>query len=103
MLLLITTLSLWPVEHLPDTPGGDKLHHLVAYASLMFPVALRKPRFWLLLGLGFIAWSGCIEVIQPLVNRHAEWQDMIANSLGIMLGALIAYACNKQLPAMPYK
>ncbi len=42
----ITVLSLAPLEELPPTPGSDKLHHLIAYAALVIPLALRKPKHW---------------------------------------------------------
>jgi hypothetical protein len=87
-LVTITTLSLWPVANLPTVPGSDKTHHFIAYAALMFPVALRKPRYWLLIGIFFIAWSGMIELIQPYVNRYGEWLDMAANTGGITVGLL---------------
>ncbi|MEH6825284.1 MAG: hypothetical protein V7629_15365 [Motiliproteus sp.] len=89
-LLAITTLSLWPVEYLPDAPGSDKTHHLIAYALLMFPAALAKPKYGLLLGLLCIGWSGAIELIQPYVNRYAEWLDMAANGVGVALGYSLA-------------
>lgn len=89
-ILGITLLSLWPLEKLPSVPGTDKTHHLVAYAFLMFPVALRKPPKWLLFGLVFICYSGVIELLQPYVNRYGEWLDMAANSAGVVLGILIA-------------
>lgn len=57
ILVTITTLSLWPVASLPTVPGNDKTHHFIAYAALMFPVALRKPRYWLMIGLFFY----CLE------------------------------------------
>lgn len=85
-LVTITMLSLWPVATLPEVPGSDKTHHLIAYAALMFPVALRQPRYWLLIGIFFIGWSGMIELIQPYVNRYGEWLDMAANTGGIIVG-----------------
>jgi VanZ family protein len=84
----ITMLSLWPVAALPAAPGSDKTHHFIAYTALMFPVALRQPRYWLMLGMFFVIWSGMIELIQPYVNRYGEWQDMLANTGGITLGLL---------------
>jgi len=84
----ITMLSLWPVATLPAVPGSDKTHHFIAYTALMFPVALRQPRYWIMLGIFFVIWSGMIELIQPYVNRYGEWQDMLANTAGITLGLL---------------
>jgi len=94
ILAAITFLSLWPLEQLPSVPGTDKTHHLIAYAFLMFPTALRKPKHWLLLGLLFIAYSGSIELVQPYVNRYGEWLDMLANSTGVVCGAIAAGLVN---------
>jgi VanZ family protein len=93
-LAAIATLSLWPLEKLPLVPGTDKTHHLIAYAVLMFPTALRKPNKWILFGLLFIAYSGAIELIQPYVNRYGEWLDMVANSTGVVCGLIIAELVN---------
>ena len=89
-LAAITILSLYPLEHLPPVPGSDKTHHFIAYGALMFPVALRKPKYWPLIGLFFVFWSGGIELIQPYVNRYGEWLDMLANTLGLISGWLLA-------------
>ena len=35
----------------------------------------------------FIFWGGGIELLQPYVNRHGEWLDFAANSLGVVFGA----------------
>jgi VanZ family protein len=84
---LITLLSLTPLAHLPDAPGSDKAHHLIAYAALSFPIAARGGPKWMLLLPFFILWGGAIELLQPYVNRYAEWFDFAANSLGVLLGA----------------
>ncbi len=89
-LAAITTLSLWPLESLPLAAGSDKTHHLIAYAALMFPTALRKPNNWKLIGLLFIAYSGAIELLQPYVNRYGEWLDMAANTIGVFCGVFFA-------------
>ena len=75
VLISIATLSLWPVAQLPSVPGTDKTHHFIAYAALMFPTALRKPKHWLMIAFAFLAFSGAIELIQPYVNRYGEWLD----------------------------
>ena len=56
----------------------------------MFPTALRRPRYWWLIGLLFVLLSGLIELIQPLANRHMEAADLLANSIGILCGVLLA-------------
>jgi len=90
LLVSIATLSLWPAAYLPKVPGTDKTHHFIAYAALMLPTALRKPKYWLTLTLAFLAFSGLIEIIQPYVNRYGEWLDMAANSLGLVCGFILA-------------
>lgn len=99
-LLVITFLSLWPLETLPSVPGTDKTHHLLAYAALAFPAALRKPDRWIMICLLFIAYSGAIEVVQPYVNRYGEWLDMAANTLGVICGLIIAGLINRFFPAV---
>lgn len=86
----IATLSLWPVAQLPDVPGTDKTHHFIAYAALILPSALVKPKYFLYWVLAFISFSGIIELIQPFVNRYGEWLDMAANTLGLFFGWLLA-------------
>jgi hypothetical protein len=94
LFLAITIVSLFPLQNLPLLPGSDKTHHFIAYAALMFPVALRKPKFWLLIGLFFVCWSGGIELIQPYVNRYGEWLDLAANAAGIGFALLVAQFIN---------
>ena len=89
-LACITVLSLRPLETLPDVPGIDKLHHLIAYAFLAIPVALRKPRRWIGICVLFIAYSGGIELLQPFVNRYCELKDLLANTAGVACGVIIA-------------
>lgn len=94
----ITLLSLYPVDNLPPVPGSDKTHHLMAYCVLVFPIALRKPKYWPFICLFFIGWSGLIELVQPYVNRYGEWLDIAANASGIVFGLLIAQLINWVLP-----
>ncbi|MDQ7011973.1 MAG: hypothetical protein Q9M29_09140 [Mariprofundaceae bacterium] len=88
-LAIITILSLWPLEELPEVPGGDKLHHAIAYAALMFPAALKKPQHLRAIVLFYLTWSGVIELIQPYVNRYGEWSDLAANGTGLAIGWLV--------------
>jgi len=86
LLVSIATLSLWPAAYLPNVPGTDKTHHFIAYAALILPTALRQPKNYLTIIVGFLAFSGAIELIQPYVNRYGEWLDMAANTLGLVSG-----------------
>jgi len=90
LIIAITTLSLWPASHLPSVPGTDKTHHLIAYTALALPPALRHPKYALYFVLSFITFSGIIELVQPYVNRYGEWLDLLANTVGLMFGWLLA-------------
>jgi VanZ family protein len=94
ILVIITVLSLLPFDELPPVPGTDKIHHMIAYALLMLPMALRKPDKWMLFSLFFVAYSGMIELIQPYVNRYGEWLDLLANIAGLICGLIIAELIN---------
>ncbi|KPK34958.1 MAG: hypothetical protein AMJ66_02565 [Betaproteobacteria bacterium SG8_40] len=98
-LTAITFLSLWPLSQLPAVPGSDKTHHVIAYALLMLPVALRRPTGWIAIGLFFVMYSGAIELLQPMVNRYGEWLDFAANLAGVIVGALLAVTLNLLFPA----
>lgn len=98
LLLVIGFLSLLPLSELP-APGGDKLHHLIAYTALVIPVALHKPAYWWLIVLFYFGFSGAIELIQPYVNRYRDWLDMAANGIGLLSGMLFAELLIKCFPA----
>ena len=98
LLMLITALSLYPLSSLPPVPGGDKTHHFLAYAALMFPVGLQKSKYWLIIGFAFICWSAGIELVQPQINRTADLLDIFTNGLGLICGLLLAQLFNLILP-----
>lgn len=100
LLVAITALSLWPVASLPDVPGTDKTHHFIAYAALMFPVALSRHSYWPWVGVLLVTYSGAIELIQPYVNRYGEWLDMAANTGGVICGVLLAQLVIFLFPAV---
>ena len=95
LLVLITALSLYPLDNIPEAPGSDKTHHFIVYAALAFPTALRKPKRWPIMILYFALYSGLIELIQPHANRHGEWMDFLANGCGLLIGVALAYSTNQ--------
>ncbi|MAM71453.1 MAG: hypothetical protein CMP91_09955 [Gammaproteobacteria bacterium] len=98
LLAAIGILTLTPLDQLPPFPGSDKLHHLIAFAALTFPVAFRQPRYWWLVIFAYLAYSGGIELVQPYLNRYGEWADMLANSVGIASGILLAQLLRYYFP-----
>jgi hypothetical protein len=96
-IVAITVLSLLPPVALPEAPGNDKVQHCIAYAFLIMPAALRKPRRWQVLCLLFVAYSGIIELVQPFVNRTCDWRDLLANAFGVTFGLIAAGLLNSFL------
>jgi VanZ family protein len=97
LLLAITVLSLYPLSKLPEFPGTDKTHHLVAYFCLALPLGLRNPNKRILFIFAFIIFGGIIEMIQPYVNRYDEWLDFFANTIGVIFGVFTGLILNKKL------
>ena len=86
--IAISWLTLTP-QDLPDlgpTLPVDKLAHVAAFAALILPSAILRPRFlWWTFPLA--ALLGCsIELIQPYVGRSQEWMDVVADCVGLILG-----------------
>jgi VanZ family protein len=78
----------------PRVPANvDKIEHLVAYVALAvwFTGLVVRDRYWTV-AVGLLAFGAAIEVLQGLMNigRSAEWLDMLANTLGIGVGFVIA-------------
>lgn len=100
--VVIGVLTLQPLPEIATrAPGSDKLHHLLAFAALVLPATAARPRhaLWLLpLAIGY---GGAIELIQPHVGRHGEWGDVLANSLGALIGVALGVALNRLLPIRP--
>ena len=89
VIVFLTLTSLPPPD--VDLPQADKIWHVIAYFFLMFwfmqLYESRKHR-WIHLGVFLVMGAG-LEVLQDLGGvRHAEWLDMVANSMGVGLGYL---------------
>jgi len=95
MLVIVTIASLAPLPVLPEVPGTDKTHHIIAYALVVIPISFVKPRFFFLILIGVVAWSGVIELVQPFVNRYGEWSDLLANAVGVCLGCVFGFLLKK--------
>ena len=62
----IIWLSLTPQAELPEVPGSDKTHHIIAYAALAIPTAFAYPRRILVMAAIYILIGGLIELVQPI-------------------------------------
>ena len=85
--IAISWLTLTP-QDLPkvDTLPVDKLAHVAAFAALILPSAILRPRFlwWIFPLAALLGFS--IELIQPYVGRSQEWMDVVADCLGLIVG-----------------
>ena len=95
ILIIITLLSLYPLQEQPNIPGSDKIHHLIAYSALAIGIGLRRPSNYVLIIILFSFYSGLIEIIQPYVNRFREIEDFLFNNLGIFIGLTLGIFINK--------
>lgn len=93
IILAVLYLSLFTV-YIPvqtDFNSVDKIHHFIAYATLMlwFAQSFRgTKRYWIVGGL--ILMGILIEFAQPFTGREFSYLDMLANSTGVLIGLLIA-------------
>jgi hypothetical protein len=86
LVIFVTILSLIPLPALPEVPGKDKTHHILAYLAVAFPISWSRPKGFIWILLAILCWSGVLEWIQPYVNRHMNIWDFSAIALGIFLG-----------------
>lgn len=70
----------------PST-GWDKSNHLVGYSVLALAGLLAYPVRELRVISGLVAYGGLIELLQSFTGyRFAEWLDLLANAIGVLLG-----------------
>lgn len=90
----VSYLALAPhPEQQPVSLGWDKLNHLLAFVALAAVGALGFVGAWGRLALGLLAFGVLIEVLQGFTpSRSADWNDLLADALGIALGFALAHA-----------
>ncbi len=77
-----------------DLTGSDKILHFTAYFGLswMATIAVRADRRTLWCMLALIAMGATLEIVQTLVGRDGDIADEFANTMGVLLGAGLAWA-----------
>ncbi|WP_412508164.1 VanZ family protein [Roseovarius sp. SYSU LYC5161] len=94
--VVIALLTLAPLPS-QNVPGSDKMHHLLGFMALAFPLPLARPRLVWPVILAVAAYGGLIEIVQPVFGRSAELGDFIGDVIGATLGALLGVQCGKWL------
>ena len=85
--VIVAVATLTPLPRVVSVGGSDKFHHIVAFAAMVLPVSLARPRWLPAAALLLAAYGGAIELMQPFVGRSCELADWIADLGGIALGA----------------
>jgi VanZ family protein len=95
VLVSIVVLSVMPSPPSADFESGDKVGHLLAYGVLMSWFASLYPARRPLLAIAFIGLGVALEFVQGALGyRTFEIADMVANTVGVLLGwAATAIAC----------
>lgn len=100
-----TVAMLWPSPDLPDidVPMADKWAHFLVFGVLYFLWAFALSKSAIIqwtwrLALVLLFYGIIIEVIQQYwyVSRTGDLMDVVANSIGILLG-LIAFKIKEKL------
>lgn len=95
ILSLVTLFSMLEIPGKQVFQWQDKLSHLVVYMLLFWLLLLAYGKQWSLISLGILLvfFSGLIEVAQSFTGyRQAEWLDLLANMVGILVAALSSKA-----------
>lgn len=92
VLVAVSYLALTPTPPKAADLGWDKLNHFTAFGTLTVLGGLAWRRTPWRVALGLLAYGGLIELLQTQVpGRAAEWADLLADGIGILLGlALLA-------------
>lgn len=89
---VVLVLSLAPPSAPMPTTGWDKSNHVLAFAALAFLAHKAWPgrSTWLVLSSLWV-YGALIEVLQAFTpDRYAEWSDLWADGVGLLIGAAVA-------------
>lgn len=83
----VLVLALLPKVPPMVTTGWDKGNHMLAFGTLAILGLWGFPSRAVVVLTGLLAYGGLIEILQSFTpNRVAEWQDLVADGLGLLLG-----------------
>lgn len=102
MVIVVVILSLLPSDQIPvAVPFSDKAAHLFTYFILTFVALLasnQKHSVLTILALQILIGVG-VEGAQSFIpGRTPELLDVLANSIGVMFGALLYFLFRKIKP-----
>lgn len=87
----VMVLSLLPLDADAPSLGWDKANHMAAFALLALLGCRAYPAHIPAVLAGLLAYGGLIEILQSFTDyRSAEWGDLLADALGLVLGWIVA-------------
>jgi VanZ family protein len=102
LVVVIAVLALAPAESV-SAPGSDKLHHVLAFAALMFVGGLAlRPGAARLTGMALvlIGYGLLIELVQlQIEGRYGSLDDWLADAFGIGLGLIAVLLVRRRMGA----
>lgn len=103
MVFVVVLFSLLPQEqNFVQMPFSDKLVHFSTYFILTFVALLsstKKHSLFMILAIQILIGI-CVEGAQSFVpGRTPEFLDILANSLGVLLGTLLYFLFRKIKPS----
>ncbi len=98
--LILLALCLLPSPELPDAPGGDRLHHVIAWFTLTVTGYALAPERRFAIPAFALALGAFVEIAQGMapIGRHAELPDFAADAIGVGLGVLAFVAVRRLAP-----
>ena len=85
--LAVLVLALMPIDMVMPSTGWDKSNHLLAFSVLTLLGLRAYPGRTMSLLAGLLTYGVLVEVLQSFTpNRSADWQDVVADSVGLVLG-----------------
>lgn len=96
---VIAVATLMPASVASAAPGGDKLHHFLAFALLVLPTAVIRPRWTVAAIVLAILYGWLIELVQPSFGRTYDLADLRADAIGAVIGGLLGLAIGRLVPA----
>jgi VanZ family protein len=96
LLCVISVLALSPTPPREADLGWDKLNHLAAFGALAVTASLGFGRAWARVGVSLLGYGALIEVVQAFIpNRSSDWDDLLADAVGIVLGLALAAGASR--------
>ncbi len=103
--LAVAWLALSPSPPPSVDTGWDKLNHVLAFATLTFIVQgmTRRPGVPRMATVSVgVLYGVAIEIAQAWVpGRSSDWQDLLANGVGIAAGCALAWAVWRRTSGVP--